>query len=89
MIVPKIGDIYHVERIESRHLEKRDDIIMIVSRDQDRHPEEDTVWFYGESIRDKSEWSQYLADFEGFINKTNNDYHFTKISKEENPEYWL
>lgn len=94
-LVPEIGEYYLVERLHSN----RKEVVEIMYEPESRpsYGANAGEKFYGETIiklsadapRVCSTWSQNYADFEKFINHTSEVFHFTLISKEQNPEYWL
>lgn len=91
MLKPKEGDYYRVQG----KLNRIDEIIKIAPHAPDVSSVQPDRFFYATTFyyiieRDSlGVWSQYVEDFEGFVNGTNPNYNFTKILEEKNPEYFL
>lgn len=90
---PNVGELYHVIKT-SNNIIIVDEIIEII-----KVPDtgDSSLFFYGVGriqLNNREDhphrrWSQYRSDFESMLDGTHDDYLFVKVSKDENPEFWL
>ncbi len=88
--LPIVGDYYRITGIAKDY--NYDEIIEITIVDDYSWHANVVVVLPGEAVisDDSNEsWTQDTADFKGMLEGTDHLYKLTKVSKEQNPEYFL